>query len=210
MKRLLSKILEEYEEEDFEDLKLSHQTVLSNRFYECTFTNCDFSEAAFQECRFVDCKFSICNLSMIAFNSDCTFVDTAFVGSKMIGINWPNVSWPNIQPSSPLLFEDCDISMSSFQGLDLKEMQITKCRARDVDFEDAVLAESDFAGTDLMKSLFNHTDLTKTNFVTAANYSIDITSNNVKGARFSFPEAANLLYLLDIEIVDEFEQAEIG
>lgn len=205
MKRFLSKILEEYEEEDFEDLNLSRQAIISNRFYECTFKNCDFSEAVFQECRFVDCKFSICNLSLIAFKEDCSFINTSFLRCKMIGIIWPNVSWPNIQPSSPLLFNDCDISLSSFQGLNLREIAITKCRAIDVDFRDAVLAESDFADTDLMKSLFNHTDLTSANFVDATNYSIDVTSNKVKSARFSLPEAANLLYLLDIEIVDEVE-----
>lgn len=203
LKRFLSETLEEYEEEDFADLDLSRQTVMSNRFYECSFKNCDLSEAVLQECRFVDCTFSICNLSMIAFKNDCTFLDTSFLGSKMIGINWPNVSWPNVQPSSPLMFDDCDISFSSFGGLTLKEIAITKCRARDVDFQDAIMAESDFADTDLMRSLFNHTDLTEANFVTATNYSIDVRSNRVKGARFSLPEAANLLYMLDIEIVDE-------
>ena len=43
------------------------------------------------------------------------------------------------------------------------------------------------------------------NFVNAAHHSIDVTLSKVKSTRLSLPEAANLLYLLDIEIVGGFE-----
>ncbi|MEE8398304.1 MAG: pentapeptide repeat-containing protein [Desulfobacterales bacterium] len=204
MKRFLSDALEEYEERDFKDLDLSHRSMTSNRFYECDFHNCNLSEANLKDCRFVECRFSVCNLSLVKFREDCSFVDTVFESSKMVGIDWTAVSWPAVKLASPIQFRECDISMSLFTGLSLKEIAITKCRARDVDFEEADLTQADFAGTDLLKSRFIHTNLTEANFTHADSYSIDITVNRTKNARFSLPEAISLLYLLDIDIVEEF------
>ena len=179
MKRFLSESLEEYEESEFRDLDLPQRRIVCNRFYECRFHNCNFNEVTFENCRFVDCEFSVCNLSLVGFRKNCGFVDTRFTGSKMVGINWNEVSWPDIQLASPLQFDECDISSSTFMGLSLREMVVTRCRARDVDFREAVLSHADFTYTDLMKSLFNGTDLTEADFVNATNYSIDVAFNGV-------------------------------
>ena len=63
------------------------------------------------------------------------------------------------------------------------------------------LVEADFAGSDLERALFKGCDLEKANFIGAKNYSIDVTANTIKGARFSLPEAISLFAALGIELV---------
>jgi len=47
--------------------------------------------------------------------------------------------------------------------------------------------------SDFMHSSFNKTNLTSTDFTEAINYSIDPNNCNIKGAKFSLPEALSLL-----------------
>jgi hypothetical protein len=48
--------------------------------------------------------------------------------------------------------------------------------------------------------MFERSNVEKADFTTAKNYFIDLDQNKVKGARFSLPEAANLLLKYEIEI----------
>ncbi|GAH27414.1 unnamed protein product, partial [marine sediment metagenome] len=54
--------------------------------------------------------------------------------------------------------------------------------------------------TDFTKSLFIHTNLTKADFTESINYNIDPNQNEIKNAKFSFPEVVSLLNHFDIEI----------
>ena len=82
------------------------------------------------------------------------------------------------------------------------EVVIVECKAHDVDFREARLAEASFTYTDFAHSLFHNTDLSGADFTEATNYSIDIQANQIKHAKFSRLEAANLLTHLGIELVD--------
>jgi uncharacterized protein YjbI with pentapeptide repeats len=74
--------------------------------------------------------------------------------------------------------------------------------ARHLDFEGADLTRADFAEADLEMTRFSHCDLTEANFVRASNYQINAAENTLHQARFSLPEAVNLLYSLDIVVED--------
>lgn len=188
-------------EQTFKELDLSNQELMQKEFDGCRFINCNFSEAKFNKCRFCDCEFINCNLSLISVK-DCTFIDTVFESCKIIGVNWTQAAWPQIKLCAPLQFFKCTINYSSFLGLYLREIAIVECTAHDVDFREADLTQADFSQTDLTKSLFVKTNLTKANFSYANNYSINVYANEIKRAKFMLPEAANLLYGLDIELVE--------
>lgn len=130
------------------------------------------------------------------------FSNVVFNDAKMMGINWTKAKWPRIRLTSLINFHACNISHSSFFGLELTEINLSECKAHDVDFREADLSYANFTNTDLYQSLFAHTKLISANFSDAINYNIDITLNNVKKAIFTFPDVINLLYHFEIQIND--------
>lgn len=88
----------------------------------------------------------------------------------------------------------------NFTDLKLKGISFRGSKVREVYFTSTDLQEADFSDVDLLGTLFHQCNLTKSDFRNAKNYGIDIQTNNLKKAKFSFPEAINLLKCLDIEI----------
>lgn len=189
----------EHVDQIFEKIDLPSKEIDSNEFVGCIFLNCDFSEKVFRSCNFEECQFQKCNLSLMKV-IDSSFSNTTIKDSKAIGINWTEMLWPNIRLSCPLKFLNCDISLCTFIGLDLREIIIKECRAHDVDFRETDLRKADMTYTDFANSQFIETDLTRANFTHAINYSIDIYLNKIAKAKFALPEALSLLNSLDIEL----------
>ena len=77
-----------------------------------------------------------------------------------------------------------------------------ECRVKDVDFRNATLKEANFSSSDFKGALFANTHLENANFTDAQNTSIDIRTNNLKGAIFSRYEALYLLETMGIVLVD--------
>lgn len=67
-------------------------------------------------------------------------------------------------------------------------------------FAECELCGASFYGCDLAKTEFFKCDLKKCDFRDAYGYKIDVLTNSLKGARFCYPEAANLLESLEIVI----------
>ncbi|MBT3241131.1 MAG: pentapeptide repeat-containing protein [Chloroflexi bacterium] len=194
-----------YENERFSKLILEKGRVEHVEFHDCEFNKSSFCESSFIKCIFNNCRFTSCDLSNIGINNS-SFIHTKFMGSKMIGIDWVSSGLGKkeiIKINNPISFYDCVLNYSVFLGLDLKNVQIEKCLAKEVDFSEAVLKGANFLNSDLAGSIFNQTDLTQANFVGAKNYSIVPGVNKLKGTKFSMPEAMSLLYSMEIEIVDE-------
>lgn len=189
----------EYDGQEFRDLDLSHTELAKKEFYQCVFSHCDFTETAFSECHFNDCQFIACNLSLMKVNK-CAFSNVRYDDSKLVGVNWALASWPRFQSDCSLELDKCVISYSTFSGLNLQGISIKECFAKSVDFREADLTRANFDGTDLTDSQFVHTNLTKADLTGARNYTIDVTLNKVRKAKFSLPEAVSLLYCLDIEM----------
>lgn len=190
-----------YIDMNFKDINFSQRKIDSKEFDNCTFNGCNFEETAFYKCKFYECIFINCNLSMIKVEKS-TFFDTTFESSKAMGINWTNADWPRIKLSSPINFYKCALHYSSFFGLFIREIAIVECNATEVDFREADCTNANFSYTDFTMSLFSKTNLTKADFSEATNYYIDIFLNVITNAKFSIPEAMNLLRCLDIELID--------
>lgn len=191
----------DYLSEIFDGSDFSELVISAKEFDDCTFRNCDFSKTTFKRCHFADCEFIQCNLSVASIEYS-QFSDVTFHDSKLIGINWTKVSWPQLIMSSPVKFYKCILNDSSFFGLELQEIVIEACMAKNVDFRDGNFSQANFTNTDFSGSLFGKTNLTGADFSEATNYDINVTRNNIKQAKFSRFEALRLLENLEIELID--------
>jgi uncharacterized protein YjbI with pentapeptide repeats len=196
-----NEIEKEHYEVTFRELDLSGQVVAGQQYEQCIFTKCNFSEAQFKACNFYDCEFKACDLSLVKVPG-CEFSNNLIEDSKAMGINWAEMRVPSIRVYCPVEFLRCNINYSSFMALDLHEIQIVECQARDVNFSEANLSKSNLTGSDFANSIFNRTNLCEADLTHAINYYIDVYLNPIKGAKFSIPEAISLLSSLEIEIVD--------
>lgn len=188
-----------YTDTTFQHLEQPSETFEKIIFENCKFNHCGFSSAKFIQCKFIDCDFLNCNLSAIVIDGS-SFSQVYFRDSKIIGVNWAAARWPQIKLTSPIHFEQCNISLSNFYGLSLIEITIDSCKAHEVDFREADLSRANFANSDLYNSQFIHTKLNYADFSEAVNYSINIGLNQIEKAKFTFPEVIGLLANLDIEI----------
>jgi fluoroquinolone resistance protein len=190
-----------YMEQSFRGIDRKGGQIIGGEFYDCSFEACSFVETSFEKCRFVDCAFTECDLSLARLTG-CSFTATRFEKSKLVGIDWTRALWPEHTLDGSIGFLRCALSHSTFIGLKLPGIRIRDCMAVDVDFREARLANVDFGGTTLSKSLFLGTDLQDADFSRARDYRIDVRKNKIQGAQFSLPEALSLLYCLDIVLVE--------
>jgi uncharacterized protein YjbI with pentapeptide repeats len=192
---------DEYLSETFAGLDRARSEIDGVLFEGCRFESCDFSEVVFRACSFIDCSFSSCNLS-VADIGYSRFVDVRFEDCKLIGVDWTRGDWPRLVLHSPFEFRHCVLDGGSFFGMKLAGLVLERCRAQDVDFQQADLSRGNFSGTDFTHSQFGQTNLGRANFCDATGYRIDINSNFIGKARFSRLEALSLLDSLDIELLD--------
>lgn len=191
----------EYSNQVFEKLELEGAELQGVSFYDCTFVKCNLANAKLAQCRFDNCRFVSCNLSLLNVRGS-SFREVSFSSSKLLGIDWTTARWPSVALSGQLRFEECLLNSSSFFGLYLQELKMEACQAHDVDFTEADCGHASFLQTDFAGATFHQSKLVKADFSDATNYVIDVRTNKINGARFSLPDAVNLLRSLDIEIVD--------
>lgn len=188
----------DYTGQTFKRLKHADEELAGKEFYDCTFVECSLSGIVWRKCRLVNCTFRACDLSLVQV-AGSSFRETTFESSKMVGVNWTEAVWgPKKGFLNSIHFIDCVLNHSTFIGLSLPKIKISRCVARDVDF-----SEADFTGTDLTDSRFAHTNLTGADFTGATHYTINAALNTLKKTKFSLPEAMALLYGLDIILTEE-------
>ncbi|WP_164545590.1 pentapeptide repeat-containing protein [Paenibacillus albus] len=192
----------EYYNEHFADMVFSKEELIGVKFYDCTFTKCDFSETVFDECRFSDCTFASCDLSMIKL-LDSSISQASFKQCKLVGVDWTEASWSRIVVPGTLRFDECVLNHSTFIGLALPKSVIIGCTARNVDFRETNLQESNMTATNFAESLFSDTNLAGADLSHALNYAIDPSVNRISKAKFTLPEAISLLYSMDIELIED-------
>lgn len=189
----------EFYDKHFSNLDLEKIELQNKTFENCYFDKINFSEAKIIACKFVDCEFEFCNLTAAQINQS-SFSEVIFDECKLIGINWIQAKWPSIQLTSPIKFYRSNISHSSFYELDLTEIVIEECKAQQVDFREGDFSDGVFTLTDFEGSLFMHSKLHAADFIDAINYSINPLENDIRKAKFSMPDAINLLHSFEIEL----------
>lgn len=191
----------EFNHQNFIELNLSVEEIVNIVFDNCSFESCNFTNSAFLQCKFSDCKFLKCNLDLLNVRNSL-FIGTHFEDCKIIGVDWTQAYWRDLSLNVPLSFNRCQLSFSSFYGLNLSGTIFTHCRAHDVDFREANFSKTDFTKSDFKNSLFGRTNINTANFNNAVNFDINILNNNVKGARFCRFEAVRLLEVIGINLID--------
>ncbi|MFO6423532.1 pentapeptide repeat-containing protein [Motilimonas sp. KMU-193] len=170
-------------------------------FQACVFRGLDLSDGQWRHCQFIDCQFIGCNLSNLNLLGS-QFERVQFEQCKMIGIDWTLAKWLDYVFEATVCFNDCRLCDSSFFGLELDDLQLTNCIAHRVDFREGRFVSADFSGSDFANSLFNRTNLSRSDFSDALNYHMDLTANTLTKAKFSRAQALCLLAFADIQLLD--------
>jgi fluoroquinolone resistance protein len=178
----------------FINLQILDNVIKDKRFEGCIFTQCIFTDVSFENCQLIGCKFIDSVLTSL-IPTDSNFSETSFQNCKVVGADWTKARELIEQK-----FTESQINYSNFTFVKTPKLVLINCVAKEVIFTETDLSESIFTDTDFESSRFFKTNLTKTDFRGAKNYYIDIKNNNLTKAKFSFPEALNLLKTLDIEV----------
>ncbi len=161
----------------------------------CTFLGCDFSNADLSDVIFLECEFQACNLSLAKL-TNTSFNDARFTDCKLLGLHFEDCN----KMILTMLFENCNISLCSFNKLKIKKSSFRNSKIVEVDFSETDLSNSEFINCDLLRTVFHHTNLEFVDFSTSGNFSIDPDQNRIKKARFSVPGLPGLLGKYDIII----------
>ena len=193
----------EYTSQEFKKVVLRAGRINRVEFHACAFIKCTLCETIFETCRFIDCTFKGCDLSLANLKGS-TFQNTRFTDSQIIGVDWTQTTWTNHKALlvRPVDFQACALNHSTFMGLSMRHMQLEKCVAHDVSFEESDLTRANCTFTDFTGSRFQRTNLTEADFTSATNYTISPQLNTLKKTKFSLPEAMALLYGLDIILTE--------
>lgn len=190
---------EYYEEIKFKEKSFTEETVEDCEFVECEFETCTFEACTVIRCRFIDCKFHNC--SIISPHTKHSEIKRGeFIDCNLIGVHW-NELLPAGKISEPIRkLENCCLKYNSFVDMSLRSFDFSGNIIQESIFEECNLMESKFTDCRLEAAQISNCDIRGTDFRGAVGYQIDMTTNRMKDARFSFPEAVSLLHQLGIKI----------
>lgn len=188
-----------FDNEKFENLKLEEKTFERNEFIDCEFINCTFDTCKINFCKFNGCRFVKC--TVISLKSEYSTAQfTEFENCNLIGVNW-NKLLPSKRFAEPIKsLQNCRLKYNYFTRMNLTHFDFSDIEITDSMFSECTLTESSFKNCILNKTEFFQCDLKKADFRDASGYQIDVMTNKLKGARFSFPEVVNLLNSLELKI----------
>src|SRR6185503_5626360 len=176
--------------EDFTESLFANGDYDNCRFVSCNFSNTDLAKTSFIDCSFTSCNLSMAKLTKTAFKN-CTFIDC-----KLFGLHF--------EDCEPFLFkvdfENCQLTLSSFYKMRIKNTRFKNCNLSEVDFTEADLTNALFDNCDLTSAKFEKTILEQADLRSSYNYSINPELNKIKKASFSIHGIAGLLDKYDIII----------
>lgn len=188
-----------YDSETFENLQFVGDECVSDEFYGCTFKNCLFDNSFINDCAFSECKFYDCTFKSMTF-MDCEVHLCEFYDSNLIGINWDDFTDGQRDGFADPIekMENCLCKSNVFPGLNFAKCNFKKSQIIESSFLNCNLKEADFNSCNLDNTTFSDCECSKADFRNSTGWVIPLTSNSIKGARFSFPEVVNLLNGLGI------------
>lgn len=188
-----------FENQKFENLKLSGETFRDFRFIDCEFSGCTFENCKLAWSRFTDCRFHKCAVISPVSEESCIQL-AEFTDCNLVGVNWASLT-PKGRFSDPIgRLINCRLKYNTFAGNAFRKFDFSENQILDSMFNECELTECSFQACKLDETEFFRCDLRKTDFRDAAGYQIDVMTNKLKGARFSFPEVINLLGGLGIRV----------
>lgn len=179
----------------FKSINFSIDSITPADFEGCNFENCIFSNTDLSNMNFIDCVFVSCDFSLAKVNN-VTFSEVKFIGCKLLGLHFEDCNKLGLS----FTFENCQLNLSSFYKLGLKNIRLKNCNLQEVDFTKSDLTNSIFDNCNLSATVFDNTILERADFRTAKNFSIDPEKNSINKAKFSLLGVVGLLDKYNIEI----------
>ncbi|QEN08339.1 pentapeptide repeat-containing protein [Oceanispirochaeta crateris] len=197
MQNLNDPDMEDWEDEFFENIILTHSDLSGKTFQDCQFKSCRISDSLLRGSSFRNCLFEECELTLLKVDN-AGFSNCQFTESMLQGINFSECNTPLFYPD----FEKCEIRHCFFSNMDLKKKVFRDSKFQDCEFFRIDFREADFSRTAFSETPFSECDLRKANFTEARGYTIQPEQNKLRGAVFSYPDVTALLAPLGIVIKD--------
>ncbi|WP_347373348.1 pentapeptide repeat-containing protein [Aequorivita sp. Q41] len=183
------------EEQTFEGVDFSKDSLEKGDYELCVFLNCNFSNIDLSLIRFIECEFKNCNLSSAKLNKT-GFQSVVFIDCKMFGLHFEKCDTFGFS----IEVDNSQLNYSSFYGLKLPKTKFNNCKFLEVDFSECNLHLANFNDCNLQNAVFSNTSLKDVDFRSSYEFSIDPENNNINGAKFSFSTVAGLLTKYNITI----------
>lgn len=181
------------------DKKFHKLTIEQCKFVDCDFENCVFEECKIIRCIFVNCRFYNC--AVLTLSSKFSEVKNVILKKcNLIGIHWQELLPSGKYARSIDKLEDCYIKYNSFVEMSFIKFDFKSNSIQESVFEQCNLSESNFQNCRLDGTHIYKCDIRKSDFRGATGYIVDISSNKMTNAKFSYPEAIHLLDTLQIKI----------
>ncbi len=183
------------------------------------FEGLSFSGTSFEDCEFTDCVFVACNFFDCAI--DCTtLTECRFVRCEINGLRstnssaqsldfdccrLQNIDWSPLLPTGAFAepihsFKSCSLKYNTFTDMNFNRFDFAGNQIIGSMFAKCQLLSANFSSVELHETEFYQCDLRKADFRDANGYKIDLLGSRLKDARFSLPEAINLLDDLKIKL----------
>lgn len=187
-----------WEEKTFSNQVLVGERLSDFEFVECQFENCELENCVIEYCKFTDCSFKECRI--VEPKTDHTvMMDSHFYQCQLVGINWGTlVGGGYMMPLEEI--QDSQMKYNNFVELNLVKFDFSGNTIVSSLFGECNLRGSRFGDCVLDQTEFFKCDLSSADFRKATGYNIDLETNKLKKARFSFPEVTRLLDGLGILI----------
>jgi fluoroquinolone resistance protein len=186
-----------YECDSFNNIDFSKLELNEHSFQSCDFISCIFDKNNLLNCSFRDCNFQKCQFTLDEMKNTM-FSDVAFNECKLIGLNFSECN--NI--SFSVTFNGSILDSVVMFEKSLNKTKYINCFIRNTDFDNCDMRFCDFSGSKFEKTSFHKCNLEKSDFSKAIGYEIDPSTNKLKNAKFSLPEAYSFLLFLGIKLVD--------
>ena len=154
------------------------------------FTGLSFAGEAFESCDFADCVFV-----------DCSFSKCELDHTTLQEIEWASLLSNGAFPDPIHTLKDCSLKYNTFTEMNFNRFDFSNGNEIVGSmFAKCEMQLASFKGTELHETEFYQCDLRKADFRDATGYKVDILGSRMKDARFSLPEAVNLLADLKIKL----------
>ena len=187
----------EFSDKQFSGLAKGDLAARGATFLGCTFNDSDLMETDFSGAHLAECRFEGCELALADF-TDAVFQEVVFENCRLTGINFSLLQQGALGVHAE--FSDCDLSFTSFRGIDLTSCAFKACVFAEAEFQRCNLHMVEFADCDFTRCTFSANNLKETDLRTARNYVISAEANQVRGLKVSLPEAVSLLSALGIDV----------
>lgn len=184
-----------YQDQVFKNIDYTQSPFPKGEYDNCTFIDCKFEDVYVTTITFLECTFDTCDMTNMKVKST-SFNEVNFLNCKLLGVDFGLCN--DFMFSAT--FQDCNLELASFAGLNIKQTTFKTCTLQNVDFTETNAENTVFDHCNLKAAIFEQTNLQKSDLSSAYNYSIDPSRNQVKKAHFSRKEIHGLLTQYDIKI----------